>query len=192
MKTGLFFGSFNPVHVGHMVIAQYMAEFTDLEQVWLVVSPQNPLKPSASLLQDYHRFEMVRIAVGDYPKLKASKIEFGLPRPSYTVDTLAYLREEFPDRQFVPIMGTDNLENLHKWKNWETILQEHEVYVYPRPNHDGGNLSKHPKVKLVGGTPLMEISASFIRTAISQKKDVRFMLPQDVYRYLDEMNFYRK
>ena len=102
MKTGLFFGSFNPVHVGHMVIAQYMAEFTDLEQVWLVVSPQNPLKTSASLLQDYHRFEMVRIAVGDYPKLKASKIEFGLPRPSYTVDTLAYLREEYPDRQFVP------------------------------------------------------------------------------------------
>ncbi|MFM7903178.1 MAG: nicotinate (nicotinamide) nucleotide adenylyltransferase, partial [Bacteroidota bacterium] len=128
MKTGLFFGSFNPVHVGHMVIAQYMAEFTDLEQVWLVVSPQNPLKPSASLLQDYHRFEMVRIAVGDYPKLKASKIEFGLPRPSYTVDTLAYLREEYPDRQFVPIMGTDNLENLHKWKNWESILQEHELY----------------------------------------------------------------
>ncbi|MFM8916793.1 MAG: nicotinate (nicotinamide) nucleotide adenylyltransferase [Bacteroidota bacterium] len=192
MKTGLFFGSFNPVHVGHMVIAQYMAEFTDLEQVWLVVSPQNPLKPSASLLQDYHRFEMVRIAVGDYPKLKASKIEFGLPRPSYTVDTLAYLREEYPDRQFVPIMGTDNLENLHKWKNWESILQEHELYVYPRPNHNGGSLVSHPKVKLITGTPLMEISASFIRTAISQKKDVRYMLPQEVYRYLDEMNFYRK
>ena len=192
MKTGLFFGSFNPVHVGHMVISQYMAEFTDLEQVWLVVSPQNPLKPSASLLQDYHRFEMVRIAVGDYPKLKASKIEFGLPRPSYTVDTLAYLREEYPERQFVPIMGTDNLENLHKWKNWESILQEHELYVYPRPNHDGGGLSNHPKVKLVTGTPLMEISASFIRNAIAHKKDVRYMLPQDVYRYLDEMNFYRK
>ncbi|MGR6087881.1 MAG: nicotinate (nicotinamide) nucleotide adenylyltransferase [Arcticibacter sp.] len=192
MKTGLFFGSFNPVHVGHMVIAQYMAEFTDLEQVWLVVSPQNPLKTSASLLQDYHRFEMVRIAVGDYPKLKASKIEFGLPRPSYTVDTLAYLREEYPDRQFVPIMGTDNLENLHKWKNWETILLEHEVYVYPRPNHDGGALSSHPKVKLVNGTPLMEISASFIRNAISEKKDVRYMLPQEVYQYMDEMNFYRK
>lgn len=169
-----------------------MAEFTDLEQVWLVVSPQNPLKPSASLLQDYHRFEMVRIAVGDYPKLKASKIEFGLPRPSYTVDTLAYLREEYPDRQFVPIMGTDNLENLHKWKNWESILQEHELYVYPRPNHNGGSLVSHPKVKLITGTPLMEISASFIRNAISQKKDVRYMLPQEVYRYLDEMNFYRK
>ncbi|MFN9595930.1 MAG: nicotinate (nicotinamide) nucleotide adenylyltransferase [Bacteroidota bacterium] len=191
MKTGLFFGSFNPVHVGHMVIAQYMAEFTDLDHVWLVVSPQNPLKPSASLLQDYHRFEMVRIAVGDYPKLKASKIEFGLPRPSYTVDTLAYLREEYPERKFVPIMGTDNLENLHKWKNWETILEEHEVYVYPRPNHNGGNLSNHPKVKLVSGTPLMEISASFIRGAIALKKDIRYMLPLEVYRYLDEMNFYR-
>ncbi len=192
MKTGLFFGSFNPVHIGHMVIAQYMAEFTDLEQVWLVVSPQNPLKPSNSLLQDHHRVEMVRRAVGDYPKMKASKVEFSLPRPSYTVDTLAYLREEYPERTFVPIMGTDNLEGFHKWKNWEAILQEHELYVYPRPGSDGGSLVQNPKVRLVSGVPLMEISASFIREAIKNRKDIRYMLPRDVYDYLDEMNFYRK
>ncbi|MFZ9942120.1 MAG: nicotinate (nicotinamide) nucleotide adenylyltransferase [Bacteroidia bacterium] len=191
MKTGLFFGSFNPVHVGHMVIAQYFAEFTDLAQVWLVVSPQNPHKHSSSLLQDYHRFEMVRLAVGDYLKLKASKVEFNLPKPSYTVDTLAYLREQHPDRSFVPIMGTDNLENLHKWKNWEVILQEHEVYVYPRPGHDGGSLVNHPKVRLVSGVPQMEISASFIRESIAHKKDIRYMLTAEVYTYLDEMNFYR-
>jgi nicotinate-nucleotide adenylyltransferase len=191
MKTGLFFGSFNPVHVGHMVIAQYFAEFTDLAQVWLVVSPQNPHKHSSSLLQDYHRFEMVRLAVGDYLKLKASKVEFNLPKPSYTVDTLAYLREQHPDRSFVPIMGTDNLENLHKWKNWEIILQEHEVYVYPRPGHDGGSLVNHPKVRLVSGVPQMEISASFIRESIAHKKDIRYMLTAEVYTYLDEMNFYR-
>lgn len=191
MKTGLFFGSFNPVHVGHMVIAQYFAEFTDLAQVWLVVSPQNPHKHSSSLLQDYHRFEMVRLAVGDYLKLKASKVEFNLPKPSYTVDTLAYLREQHPDRSFVPIMGTDNLENLHKWKNWEIILQEHEVYVYPRPGHDGGSLVNHPKVRLVSGVPQMEISASFIRESIAHKKDIRYMLTAEVHTYLDEMNFYR-
>jgi nicotinate-nucleotide adenylyltransferase len=134
---------------------------------------------------------MVRLAVGDYSKLKASKVEFNLPKPSYTVDTLAYLREQHPDRSFVPIMGTDNLENLHKWKNWEVILQEHEVYVYPRPGHDGGSLVNHPKVRLVSGVPQMEISASFIRESIAHKKDIRYMLTSEVYTYLDEMNFYR-
>lgn len=192
MKTGLFFGSFNPVHIGHMVIAQYLAEFTDLDQVWMVVSPQNPLKPSNSLLQDHHRFEMVRIAVGDYRKLKASKVEFALPKPSYTVDTLAYLREEHPTYTFVPIMGSDNLQHFRKWKNWEVILQEHELYVYPRPGHDGGDLASHPRVRLITGVPLMELSASFIRAAIKDRKDVRYMLPKDVYEYLDEMNFYRR
>lgn len=192
MRVGLFFGSFNPVHIGHMVIAQYLAEFTDLDQVWLVVSPQNPLKPSNSLLQDHHRFEMVRIAVGDYRKLKASKVEFNLPKPSYTADTLTYLREEYPGHIFVPIMGSDNLQNFHKWKNWEAILAEHEIYVYSRPGHSGGDLAEHPKIRLIEGVPLMELSASFIREAIRNGKDIRYMLPQDVYNYLDEMNFYRK
>ena len=191
MKIGLFFGSFNPVHSGHMVIAQYMAEFTDLDQVWLVVSPQNPLKPSASLLQDHHRFEMVRIAVGDYRNLKASKVEFGLPVPSYTVNTLAYLHEQYPDTVFALIMGSDNLATIDKWKNWEQLLENYEIYVYPRPGNSGGQFAHHPKVKLVDA-PLMQLSSTFIRKAIRDKKDVRYMLPESVYKYLDEMNFYKK
>lgn len=190
MKIGLFFGSFNPVHNGHMVIAAYLAEFTDLDEVWLVVSPQNPLKQSAALLADYHRFELVRIAIGDYRKLKASKVEFSLPKPSYTVHTLAYLEEQYPQNQFVLIMGSDNLTSFHKWKNWEYILQNHQLYIYPRPGHDGGELKDHPMIKFVEA-PLMQLSSSFIRKCIQQKKDIRFMLPESVYKYMDEMNFYK-
>jgi len=191
MKVGLFFGSFNPIHNGHLVIAQYMAEFTDLDQVWMVVSPHNPLKPAGSLLQDHHRFEMVRIAIGDYRKLKASKVEFTLPRPSYTINTLAYLHEQHPEHQFVLIMGSDNLATFKKWKNWEQILEHNEIYIYPRPDSDGGDLKNHPKVKIVDA-PLMELSSTFIRKAIHDKKDIRFMLPEAVYNYMDEMNFYKK
>lgn len=191
MKVGLFFGSFNPVHNGHMVIAQYMAEYTDLNQVWMVVSPQNPLKPAGSLLQNHHRIEMVTRAIGDYKKIKPSKIEFGLPRPSYTINTLAYLHEQYPETDFVLIMGSDNLESFKKWKNWETIIEHHEIYVYTRPGNDGGELKLHPQVKFVEA-PLMQLSSTFIRNAIREKKDVRFMLPEQVYNYIDEMNFYRK
>ena len=191
MKIGLFFGTFNPIHNGHLVIAQYMAEFTDLDQVWLVVSPHNPHKLPGSLLQDHHRFEMVRIAVGDYRKLKASKVEFGLPKPSYTINTLAYLHEQFPEDNFVLIMGSDNLDTFTKWKNWDQIIEHHEIYIYPRPGSDGGELRTHPKVKLVEA-PLMQLSSTFIRKAIHDKKDIRYMLAESVYRYLDEMNFYKK
>lgn len=190
MKIGLFFGSFNPVHNGHMIIASYLAEFSDLQQVWLVVSPHNPLKPAGSLLQDHHRFEMVRLAIGDFRKLKASKIEFSLPKPSYTINTLTYLHEQYPDDQFVLIMGSDNLATFKKWKNWEQLLGQYEIYVYPRPASDGGELKTHPKVKFIDA-PLMEISSTFIRNAIKAKKDIRFMLPESVYNYLDEMNFYK-
>jgi nicotinate-nucleotide adenylyltransferase len=191
MKIGLFFGSFNPVHCGHLVIAQFMAEYSDLGQVWLVVSPHNPLKPAGSLLQDHHRFEMVRIAIGDYKKLKASKVEFSLPKPSYTVATLAYLHEQHPEHEFVLIMGSDNLETLRKWKNWETILEHYEIYIYPRPGSDGGEFKDHPKVKIVHA-PLMQLSSTFIRKAIRERKDVRYMMPESVYNYMDEMNFYKK
>ncbi len=190
MKIGLFFGTFNPVHNGHMAIAGYMAEFTDLDQVWMVVTPHNPLKPAGSLLQDHHRFEMVRLAIGDYRKIKASKVEFTLPKPSYTINTLAHLHEQYPQHQFVLIMGSDNLNTLHKWKNWEEILKHHEIYVYPRPGSDAGELSSHPSVKLIDA-PLMQISSTFIRKAIAGKKEIRFMLPEPVYTYLDEMNFYK-
>ena len=191
MKIGLFFGSFNPIHNGHLVIAQYMAEFTDLDQVWLVVSPHNPLKPAGSLLQDHHRFEMVRIGIGDYRRLKASKVEFTLPRPSYTINTLAYLHEQQPADTFVLIMGSDNLATFKKWKNWEQILEHHEIYIYPRPGSDGGELKNDPKIKMIDA-PLMQLSSTFIRKAVYDKKDIRFMLPEAVYNYMDEMNFYKQ
>jgi nicotinate-nucleotide adenylyltransferase len=191
MKIGLFFGSFNPVHTGHMVIAGYMAEYGGLDQVWLVVSPHNPLKPAGSLLQDHHRLRMVEIAVGDYKKVKASKIEFGLPKPSYTSHTLAYLHEQYPKDSFSLIMGSDNLDSFKKWKNWEEIIEHHEICIYPRPGSDGGELRNHPNVRLIDA-PLMQLSSTFIRQAIKDKHDIRYMLPQLVWEYIDEMNFYKK
>ena len=191
MKVGLYFGSFNPIHNGHLIIANYLAEFTDIEQVWMVVSPHNPLKPAGSLLQDYHRFHLVELGIGSYRKIKASKIEFELPRPSYTIHTLAYLREKFPQHDFSLIMGADNLETFHKWKNYDLILEDHDIYVYPRPLCDGGQFKDHPRVKWVEA-PLMEISSTFIRNAIKNGKDVHFMMPAAVADYIDEMNFFKK
>lgn len=190
MNIGLFFGSFNPIHAGHMVIAQYMVEFTDLDQVWMVVTPQSPLKPSGALLKDYHRFEMVQRAIDDYDKIKASRVEFSLPKPSYTIHTLAYLHEQHPDDHFSLIMGTDNLQTFKKWKNWEQIIEHHRIYVYPRPESDGGELSHHHKVTLVNA-PLMQLSSTFIRNAVRDKKDIRFMMPEAAWKYMIEMNFYR-
>lgn len=168
-----------------------MAEFTDLNEVWFVVSPQNPLKNKSSLLSNEHRLRLVREAIYDYPKFKASNIEFDLPVPSYTINTLAYLREKHSDTQFVLLIGSDNLDTFHKWKNYEEILNRYELYVYPRPGCDGGELKNHPKVKLVPA-PQMDISATFIRNAIKGKKDIRYMLPGEVYKYITEMHFYEK
>lgn len=191
MKIGLFFGSFNPIHVGHMVIANHMLEFTGLDRIWFVVSPHNPLKTKTSLLHERQRLAMVSLAIGDNNKMKASNIEFKLPQPSYTVNTLAYLEEKYPGKEFALIMGADNLENLHKWKNYEEILRRYEIYVYPRPGNDGGALIKHPKVKMVD-TPLMEISSTAIRQALKEKKDVRYFVPESVWQYMKEMHFYEK
>ncbi|MGL5889800.1 MAG: nicotinate (nicotinamide) nucleotide adenylyltransferase [Bacteroidia bacterium] len=190
-KTGLFFGSFNPVHAGHMVLANYMIEFTDLDKLWFVVSPHNPLKEKKSLLADHHRLEMVNRAIGDHPNLKASNIEFKLPQPSYTVNTLAWLSEKYPENKFVLIMGSDNLHSLKKWKNYEVILEHYEIYVYPRPGFDGAEFRNHPSVKFTEA-PVMEISSTFIREALKNKKDIRFYMPESAWKYLDEMNFYRK
>ncbi len=191
MKVGLLFGSFNPVHIGHMAVANYFAEFTDLDSVWMVVSPYNPLKPPGSLLQDYHRSDLVQTAIGDYRKIKLSKIEFTLPRPSYTIHTVTYLTEQYPGYAFVLLMGTDSLETLRKWKNYEQILEHYEIYVYPRPGHSGGEFISHPKIKLQQA-PLIEISSSFIRQSIKNGKDVRFLLPESVWQQIDEMNFYKR
>ncbi|OAB80365.1 nicotinate (nicotinamide) nucleotide adenylyltransferase [Cochleicola gelatinilyticus] len=195
-KIGLYFGTFNPIHSGHLTIANYMVEYSDLDEVWMVVTPHNPHKKKKTLLDDNHRLSMVRIALEEYPKLKASNIEFGLPQPNYTVNTLAHLEEKFPNKQFCLIMGEDNLKGFHKWKNYEVILKRYPIYVYPRISegvvdhqfYSEGKL--HPSITKVDA-PIMELSSTFIRKAISEGKNIRPMLPFEVWKYLDEMNFYK-
>jgi len=193
MKVGLFFGTFNPVHIGHLIIGSYMVEFTDLGEVWFVVTPHNPLKVKQSLLPDLHRYRMVEEATEDYPRLKASNIEFGLPQPNYTINTLAYLSEKYPEHEFVLIMGEDNLKTLHKWKNYEALLENYPVYYYPRIYSETQDDQMPIKGKLHRvEAPVVEISSTFIRNAIKQKKDIRSMLPPGVWNYIDTMNFYKK
>jgi len=191
-RIGLFFGTFNPIHMGHLAIANYVAQFGPVDQVWLVVTPHNPHKKKNSLLSDYHRLSMVRIALEDYPLLKASNVEFDLPQPNYTVNTLVHLEEQFPEHQFSLIMGGDNLKNLHKWKNFEVLLAGYPLLVYPRIQDgvvchsalDGGDIHHID-------APIMEISSTFIRKSIAGGKDIRPLLPHGVWTYLDEMNFYK-
>lgn len=204
-KIGLYFGTFNPIHVGHLIIANYMVETTAMDEVWMVVTPQNPLKEKNGLLADYHRLAMVRIGIENNPKLKASDIEFQLPQPNYTATTLVYLKEKFPNKEFSLIMGEDNLRTFHKWHNYEWILENHEIYVYPRAltiqevedvnatlDKSGNGLNSHPNVHICDDVPVMKISSSFIRTLIREKKDVQYLLTEPVHKYLDEMNFYRE
>jgi nicotinate-nucleotide adenylyltransferase len=191
MKIGLFFGSFNPVHTGHMVLANYMLEFTDLDRIWFVVTPHNPLKKKVSLLADIHRLALVRAAIGDNTRYKASDIEFGLPQPSYTVHTLAHLEEKYPGDEFALIMGSDNIESLSKWKNFEVILERYKIYVYPRPGHPGGEFAKHPSV-IMTDAPQMSISSTMIREAIRARKDMQFFMPEGAWKYCSEMHFYTK
>ncbi|MGB0428296.1 MAG: nicotinate (nicotinamide) nucleotide adenylyltransferase [Flavobacteriales bacterium] len=192
MHIGLYFGSFNPIHIGHLVLANHIAEHTDLEEVWIVVSPQNPFKKQSSLLEDYHRFALVELAIESFPKLKASQVEFKLPKPSYTIDTLVVLTEKYPQHTFSIIIGEDNLSHFHKWKNFEAILEHHQVFVYPRPGSKAHRFGEHPNVHLVADAPLMQISSTFIRQCIHQNKNANAMLPQAIWQYMDEMNFYRK
>ena len=191
-KVGLFFGSFNPIHVGHLIIGNHMTEFSDLEEVWFVVTPHNPHKKKKSLLDDVHRLAMVRIAIEDFPNLKASNIEFDLPKPNFTVNTLVLLEEKYPSVDFCLIMGEDNLKSFHKWKNFELILDRHSIYVYPRvtDKDDETTFSNHSKITEVAA-PIVEISSSFIRKGIKENKNMRPLLPQKVWEYLDEMNFYK-
>jgi nicotinate-nucleotide adenylyltransferase len=166
-----------------------MLEFTDLDEVWFVVSPQNPFKEKRSLLADYHRLALVNIAVEDHYKFRATDIEFKMPRPSYTIDTLTWLGEKYPDRQFIMICGADVFPSFHKWKNYQEILNQYQLYVYPRPGYKLGEYAEHPSVRMYDA-PLMEISSSFIRMGIRQKKDMSFWMPDKVYEYIVEMHFY--
>jgi nicotinate-nucleotide adenylyltransferase len=192
LKIGLYFGSYNPIHIGHLVIANYMVEYTDIDQLWFVVSPQNPFKKKTNLLDDYHRLELVNRAIEGDDRLRASNIEFSLPKPSYTVDTLAYLKDLHPNSEFKILMGSDNLESFHKWKNYEAIVENYGVIVYPRPGFDKFKVEVHKNIVIAQNVPLMEISSSFIRKAIRNKKDVRHFLSPKSWEYLDEMNFYKK
>ncbi|QQT27591.1 MULTISPECIES: nicotinate (nicotinamide) nucleotide adenylyltransferase [Sphingobacterium] len=190
-KVGLFFGSFNPVHVGHLIIANYMANHTALDEVWFVVSPQNPFKKKASLADPYDRLEMVNLAIEDTENLRCSNIEFNLPVPSYTIDTLVHLSEKYPDKQFHLIMGQDNLESLQKWKNIDIILRDYHIYVYPRPGYNSGDFKDHPSITITD-TPLMELSSTFIRKAIQEGKDIKFFTPDKVIEFIDKKGLYSK
>lgn len=193
MKIGLYFGTFNPIHVGHLIIANHMAEHSDLDQVWMVVTPHNPLKKKSTLLDDYHRLQMVFLATEDFPKIKPSDIEFKLPQPNYTVNTLVHLEEKYPNYEFSLIMGEDNLKSLHKWKNYEVILERHDIYVYPRISSEEENLEfkNHQKIHLIDA-PVVEISATFIRDNIKKGKNIQPLLPAKVWEYIDHNNFYKK
>lgn len=191
-KVGLYFGTFNPIHMGHLAIANHMVEFSDLDEVWFVITPKSPFKQKQTLLDNNHRYQMVLEAIQDYPKLKASKIEFELPQPNYTINTLVHIAEKFPEPHFCLIMGEDNLKGFHKWKNYEAILAQHQLFVYPRIA-DGvvdAQFLDHPKVTRVNA-PIMQISSTFIRNAHAKGKNIRPLLPPAVWQYMDEMNFYR-
>jgi nicotinate-nucleotide adenylyltransferase len=196
-RIGLYFGSFNPIHIGHMAIAGYMTEFTDLDQVWFVVSPQNPLKKKETLLADHHRLYMAQIAIGDHDKLKASDIEFRLPLPSYTINTLAYLGEKHNGHEFCLVMGEDNLYTLHKWKNAQELAASYPIYIYPRRDIKKPasplleQLLKKGNIHRVKA-PLMEISGTFIREGIRKGHDMSFYLAPEVWKYIEEMHFYKK
>ena len=195
---GLFFGSFNPIHVGHLIIANHVVQLEHIDEVWLVISPHNPHKIKESLLPDLNRLYMVNLAVEDNNKLRASDIEFKMPQPSYTIDTLTYLKEKYPQNEFCLIMGEDNLRSFHKWKNYESILNAHKLLVYPRVLTEQ-EIDKEQKLNTIIepqhfemiDAPLMKIAASFIRNSIREKKDVRYLLTEPVWKYCDEMSFYR-
>jgi len=190
MRIGLFFGSFNPVHIGHLIIANHILNNTELEKIWMVVSPHNPFKKKSSLANNHDRLHLLNLAIGDNPNIIASDIEFNLPQPSYTIDTLMYLQEKHPKHEFCLIMGGDNLKSFHKWKNYEKILENYQIFVYQRPAYDPGELKDHDSVTILEA-PLLEISASFVRKCIAENKSIQYLVPESVYLYLDETPIYK-
>ena len=192
-KVGLFFGSFNPIHIGHLILANYILENSDMTELWFVVSPQNPFKDKKTLLKDHNRLDMVQLSVKNYPKMRASNVEFSLPKPSYTIDTLTYLKEKYPDHSFALIMGEDNLKGLPKWKNADKLIENHQIIVYPRifeGERQDNEYLKHENISMINA-PIIELSATEIRNMIKNGKNVRPMLPPEVYEYLDGSNFYK-
>lgn len=189
-KTGLYFGSFNPIHIGHLIIAEYMIEHSDLQEIWFVVSPCNPLKKKSSLLNDRQRLYMVNLAIEDDARFRASDIEFSMPQPSYTCHTLVRLTEKYPQREFALIMGEDNLQTIDKWLNYQWIMENYDFYVYPRPGYDAGDYKNGSRIHFVDA-PQLQLSSTMIRDSLRQKKSVRYALHPKVYQYLDEMNFYK-
>ena len=192
-KIGLFFGSFNPIHIGHLILANYILENSDMDELWFVVSPQNPFKDKKSLLTDHNRLDMVQLAVKNYPKMRASNVEFSLPKPSYTIDTLTYLKEKYPNYSFALIMGEDNLDSLPKWKNAEKLMSEYQIIVYPRTfegEKKDSEYLQHENISMVNA-PIIELSATEIRNMIKEGKNVRPMLPPEVFEYLDGSSFYK-
>jgi len=191
-KIGLYFGTFNPIHIGHLTIANHMVEYSDLDEIWMVVTPHNPFKKKSTLLNNHDRLEMVYRATKEYPKIVPSDIEFNLPQPNYTINTLVHLEERYPNKSFSLIMGEDNLKSLHKWKNYETILENYNVYVYPRisKNTIPEQFTNHPKITKVAA-PIMEISSTFIRNAIKENKNCTPLLSKSVWEYIDLMLFYK-
>jgi nicotinate-nucleotide adenylyltransferase len=190
MNIGLYFGSFNPIHHGHLIIASHILQNASLDQVWFIVSPQNPLKPAAGLLQEFHRLYLVQLAVENEPKLKAIDIEFRLPKPSYTVDTLAYLKEKYPQHNFSIIMGSDSFQNLPRWKNYEHILEHYPIYVYKRPGFEVTDFPSRAGVITVAA-PLLEISATHIRKSIKEGKSIRYLVPEKVLEEIERNGYYR-
>jgi nicotinate-nucleotide adenylyltransferase len=191
-KIGLYFGTFNPIHIGHLCIANHLAEHSDINEIWMVITPHNPFKKKSSLLANNHRLDMVYEATKAYGKIAPSTVEFKLTQPNFTINTLVHLEEKYPDYSFALIMGEDNLKSFHKWRNYETILERHHLYVYPRIS--SGTIShqfkNHPKIHSIAA-PIMEISSTFIRNSIKQGKNIRPLLPEAVFNYIDEMNFYK-
>jgi nicotinate-nucleotide adenylyltransferase len=189
MKVGLYFGSFNPIHIGHLIVASHVANHTDMQQVWFVVSPQNPLKPAAGLLNEYHRLHLVRLAIEDDPRLKVSDVEFKLPKPSYTIDTLTYLQEKYPQHEFSIIIGSDGFQNLSKWKNFELLVQNHSFIIYKRP---GFEITDDFDAKIqVLKAPMLDISATEIRNNIKEGKTIRYLVEDKVREEIERNNYYK-
>jgi len=188
-KVGIYSGSFNPIHHGHVMLANYLVEFSDLDELWFVVTPQNPLKKKEDLLDDDERLKMVQLAIGDDPRIHVSDIEMHLPTPSYTINTLTALSEQYPDSEFVFICGMDSLQNLKNWREYQKILDNYELLVFPREGYDGGELINYPSVTVLK-TPIIEISSTFIRQCIKEGRDVRHFMPEKAFEYMKEHRLY--